>query len=391
VLVLERAPRPIEKICGEYVGPRAVQDLERLGFGDALHGVASRPLHGMAMVAPDGTEVVAEFADASGAPRHGLAVARPQLDGALLQEARRRGARVELGETVVGVELDGATRAVVVRSRTREWRARLILGADGRFSAVSRALGLALPSPSERGVIHAWLRGVTGLCDRGEMHLLRDGSYLGLDPLADGRLNAGLVVDGEVVAQAARAQDGAARLLAAAAASPALARRFAGAEVDGEVRLLAPMRTRVRAVVAERALLVGDAAGFVDPLTGEGIHLAIAGGELAARAATAALHQADPRAALAGYARAHARLVRAKRWFHPLLQALLRHPAWADHVGRRLRGDPAAARRLLAVLGNLRPPSALLHPEFWRPLLRRSCSAFADGGSARTDGSCATT
>jgi len=377
VALLERAAGPHEKICGEYVGPRAVADLERLGFSGALRGVATRELHGMAMVAPGGTAVEAPFVTDAGAEARALSVARPLLDGALQREAQRRGARLEGGAAVTGVEFN--VDGVVVRA-SEEWRARWLIGADGRFSVVARACGLAVAAPADakgrqRGVIHAWLRGVAGVRDMGEMHLLQDGAYLGLDPLADGRLNAGLVVDVATVADAVRAHDGARRLLEAAARSPALAARFRDAEMAGEVRYLAPMTTAVRAVARGRTLLAGDAAGFVDPLTGEGIALAIATGELAARAVLGALRAgdrpADARRAAAEYAREHARLVRGKRWFHPLLQALLRRPALADGMAARLSQSPAAARRLLAVISNLRPPSALLHPEFWAPLLAR--------------------
>jgi geranylgeranyl reductase family protein len=377
VALLERAAAPHEKICGEYVGPRAVADLERLGFGEALRGVATRRLDGMAMVVPDGTVVESAFVTDAGAAAHGLSVARALLDGALQQEARRRGAQLSFERAVTAVEFG---RDGVVVHAGEPWRARWLIGADGRFSLVARACGLAVPAgsdarPRQRGVIHAWLRNVADVRDRGEMHLLRDGAYLGLDPLADGRLNAGLVVDVATVAAAVRDQDGGARLLAAAARSPALAPRFRAAQVEGEVRYLAPMTTAVRAVASGRALLVGDAAGFVDPLTGEGIALAIASGELAARAIVQALRAGDrpehARAAAAAYARDHARLVRGKRWLHPLLQALLRRPALADRIGARLTTSPAAAQRLLAVISNLRPPSALLHPEFWAPLLAR--------------------
>jgi len=376
VALLERAAGPHEKICGEYVGPRAVADLERLGFSGALRGVATRELHGMAMVAPGGTAVEAPFVTDAGAEARALSVARP-LRLALQREAQQHGARLEGGAAVTGVEFN--VDGVVVRA-SEEWRARWLIGADGRFSVVARACGLAVAAPADakgrqRGVIHAWLRGVAGVRDMGEMHLLQDGAYLGLDPLADGRLNAGLVVDVATVADAVRAHDGARRLLEAAARSPALAARFRDAEVAGEVRYLAPMTTAVRAVARGRTLLAGDAAGFVDPLTGEGIALAIATGELAARAVLGALRAgdrpADARRAAAEYAREHARLVRGKRWFHPLLQALLRRPALADGMAARLSQSPAAARRLLAVISNLRPPSALLHPEFWAPLLAR--------------------
>lgn len=380
VAMLERAAGPHEKVCGEYVGPRAAADLARLGFAGALRGVATRALHGMAMVAPGGTTVEAPFVTERGEEVRAFSAARALLDGALQREAARRGALVRFDAAVSGVEFSDDSVRVCAGAAGEEWRAKWLVGADGRFSQVARASGLALAPAADakgrqRGVIHAWLAGVAGLRDVGEMHLLQDGAYLGLDPLADGRLNAGLVTDVATIAEAVRLKDGGARLLAAASRSPALAVRFRGASVVGEVRYLAPMTTAVRGVARGRALLAGDAAGFVDPLTGEGIALAIATGELAARAIATALRAGDgpaaARAAARAYARGHARLVRGKRWFLPALQALLRRPSLADRIALRLAASPPAARRLLAVISNLRPPSALLHPEFWAPLLAR--------------------
>jgi flavin-dependent dehydrogenase len=407
VVLLERTAAPAEKICGEYVGPAAVAALERLGFGDALREVPALPLAGITMVAPDGGAIEPEFVDRSGARVRGLAVSRKDLDETLLREAARRGVDVRFGRTVSALSFSSDGVSLLLREPREGYereggiafsRARLVIGADGRFSTVAHALGFQQsPGPSSgksrRGVIHAWLRGVAGVRDRGEMHLLADGSYLGLDPLADGRLNAGLVVDAAIVAESSRAQDGAARLLVAAAASPALAQRFAGASIASEVRYLAPMQTRVRKVAGERALLVGDAAGFFDPLTGEGIFLAIASAELAARAAVKALASSRParfRSALRGYERDHARLVRGKKLLHPLLQRLLRRPALSNFLARRLRPAPAAAERLLAVIANLRGPAALLHPEFWWPLVKRRGSRAAPRvGAAATSSSAA--
>jgi flavin-dependent dehydrogenase len=380
VLLLERGRGPFEKICGEYLGPRAVENLTRLGITREIERRGPRPIEGMLIVAPDGTEVDATFRAADGAPRHGWSLPRPDLDGALQEEARARGATLLFDATVLDVACDTAhgPARMVLQARVGSeatpctFTAALVVGADGRFSCVARRLGLALPPRGRaRGVVHAWLRGVTGLRDRGEMHLLRDGSYLGLDPLADGRLNVGLVADAGSVAAAARERRGEELLRAAMATTEALARRSAGAVVTGEIRYLTPVRSDVTSVIAPCALLVGDAAGFLDPLTGEGIHFAIAEAELAAATIerALALGRGDV-ATLRPYARAFARVRRGKTLLHPLLQGLLRRPRLGNAIGARLSAAPAAAERLLGVIGSLRGAASLAHPRFVGALLR---------------------
>jgi geranylgeranyl reductase family protein len=376
VLLLERSRAPVEKICGEYLCPRALVNLRRLKLTTQIERRRPRAIDGMVMVAPDGTEVVARFRAADGSPSGGWSLPRAQFDGALQEEARVRGATLLFDASVVEVCCEEGRVLVAARvggeERPRSFAASFVVGADGRFSLVARRLGLArAPRGRPRGVVHAWLRGVEAIGARGEMHLLRDGSYLGVDPLADGRVNVSLVGDAEVVAAAARERRGFELLRAAIALAPSLARRSAGAELAGEVRYLAPVRSDVTSAVAPRALLVGDAAGFLDPLTGEGIHVAIADAELAAAAIERALARGrgDVRA-LRPYARAVARARRGKALLHPLLQALLRHPRVGNAIAARLAQRPAAAERLLAVVGNLRGAASLAHPRFVGALLR---------------------
>lgn len=375
VLLLERSAGPVEKICGEYLGPRAVLNLQRLGLAHEIERRRPRELDGMVMVAPDGTAVDATFRGEDGLPRRGWSLPRAELDGALQEEARARGATLLFGSTVVDLRCEAERVVVDVRvgdeAQARSFEAAFVVGADGRFSCVARRLGLSRsPRGRPRGVVHAWLRGIAPIERRGEMHLLRDGSYLGVDPLPDGRMNVSLVRDAAAVATAARERRGLELLRAAIALAPALARRAAGAELSGEVRYLAPVRSDVTGAVAPRALLAGDAAGFLDPLTGEGIHFAIADAELAAATIerALALGRGDV-VALRPYARAVARARRGKRLLHPLLQALLRHPRVGDALGRRLARAPAAAERLLAVVGNLRPAASLADPRFVGALL----------------------
>jgi flavin-dependent dehydrogenase len=116
---------------------------------------------------------------------------------------------------------------------------------------------------------------VTGLDEYGEMHI-RPGWYAGVAPLADGLVNLCIVTQPEA---------GEAPMTVVTrtiARDTALAARFASAAFDSDVRVLGPLASDARAVGADGLLLAGDAAGFVDPMTGDGLHLAMRGAWLAA-------------------------------------------------------------------------------------------------------------
>ncbi len=358
-LVLDRARFPRDKICGDFMGPGAAAALGRLGLLAALPVGVARPLAGMRLTAAraPGVVVIGRY----DAERQGLAACRRDLDTALLAAARGRGARVLEGVRVVDLLRDARDAVTGVRAEGPgrepvEVRARLVVGADGRHSVVARRLGLARPAPSgfRRFAVRAFFADPMAKAARtpamGEMHLGEAGLYGGLSALPDGRASVCLVAD---ATHLPRGREALARWYdAQVAAFPELARRLAGGRRVSDVDTLGPLVVQAAGAVADGALLVGDAAGFFDPLTGEGMLSALRGAELAGEAADRALGAGDVRAAaLAGYGRARRAEIAPRVRLDRVVQSVVPRPALAAWLARRLASWPSTADRLVRLTG----------------------------------------
>jgi flavin-dependent dehydrogenase len=325
----------------------------------------------MQLWAPDGHSHLLDYRDAGGRPALGLALARLHLDAALLEVARARGAEVCQGFRVSGL-LRGSDGTVggVLGDGGRRVRARLTVGADGVHSTVARALGLRarVRWPRRLGLV-AHLTGVAWPEDHGQLHAGRRG-YVGVAPLdQDGLVSVGLVMDlprGRPAAADPRTAE--TRFASGLAEFPGLAERLSVGRRQGAIGGVGPLAHAVRACAGPGFLLVGDAAGFFDPFTGEGIFRALRGAQLAAEAGHAALHgSGDPSTA---YAAARRREFRAKEQLTALIQLFVQTPALMSYGVARLRRRPALAARLADVLGDLEPAAGTVRAGYLAALLR---------------------
>jgi flavin-dependent dehydrogenase len=185
------------------------------------------------------------------------------------------------GLRVHGVVTDarGQVSGVTVGSGggPRQMGARFVLAADGRSSRLARGLGLARYAPApRRWAVGGYFTGVTGLAPRGEMHV-RPGRYIGVAPLPGGLTNVCVVT-----ANRSALRDPGSLMASAVATEPELAGRFATARIETRPVCLGPLAVECRVPGRPGLLLAGDAAGFIDPMTGDGLRLAIRGAELAA-------------------------------------------------------------------------------------------------------------
>jgi flavin-dependent dehydrogenase len=211
--------------------------------------------------------------------------------------------------------------------------------------------------------------GYNGLDDWGEMHVSGAG-YAGLAPQSGGVVNVGLVVP---MRQAERYAGGGAaeRFERIAFSFPGVRDRLAGAERVTEVRGVGPIGARVKRTSGPGWLLVGDAAGFFDPFTGEGVHKALRGAELAIEVAADALERDDLSGrTLARYSRLRGKEFTAKDMVCRLVQVFVGLPPAMDYVVSRL-GKRAHPRQVLTgVLGDYGDPHAALSPLYLWSLLR---------------------
>ncbi|MGB0678315.1 MAG: NAD(P)/FAD-dependent oxidoreductase [Polyangiales bacterium] len=332
VTVLESRQPPLDKACGEGLMAPAVAQLRAWGLASVLD--AAPPLKGLHYIHDEHRLTV----DLPGAA-WGRGLRRSTLHQALTEAARRAGVRLVWGVKVTGHRVHG--RGVEVDTSAGEChRAHWLVGADGLHSRVRSRLDparLRRPKPPRHVSPQAVLPSCVGpavsrwglschlRCAPWSEHIEVYWGPQGeayVTPVGPHEVNIALLLRGKPGAFASHLAD-----------YPALHARVRGAPVSSSVRGAGPLRQRVRVVARERIALVGDAAGYVDAITGEGVHLALQ--QAVALAPLLAAGDIRP------YARRHRAIVRAPharmhallalgRWPTPrawLFAALARHPA----------------------------------------------------------------
>ncbi len=248
VAVVERRSGPIDKACGEGLMPHTVRQLERLGVQ-----AEGKPFRGISY-----TNGVRQI-DAPFTSGTGRGVRRTALHRALLDAATSAGVRI-FHEQVGEVSQDATS------VRAKQLRARYLVAADGLHSPIRRSLGLEQPSPGPRrwGIRrHVQIAPWSGYV---EVHWAPAAEAY-VTPVADDCVGIALLTSRRGGFDCHLDE------------FPALRDRIEG-RPHGPDRAAGPLRQKVSSRTAGRVLLVGDAAGYIDALTGEGLGLAFGAAEL---------------------------------------------------------------------------------------------------------------
>jgi len=297
VILLERTRFPREKVCGDYVEPRGLRILQRMGVLATLERRKPLPITDSATYV-DWTcrysGPIPFYDGGGGLPPHGYIVPRDELDDVMLRAAEKAGATVHEKTQVTDAEKrrDGVVVTAGRGEKTVRFRAPLVAGADGANSVVGKPHGL--PADDPRHVAVAQRAYATVEEDAGEAVFCFDESlfpgYGWMFPMAGGRVNVGVGILSEArqrlgihvpdlfmefVEGLRRHHPRCARL------------ELQGPPIGGIVRTYGaagPNRF-------DRGVLVGDAGSFVDPMTGEGITPAMESALLAAPVLAGALER----------------------------------------------------------------------------------------------------
>lgn len=348
VAIVERAAFPRTKVCGEYLGAGALSALDALGLGEEVRR-QGKPLHRIRIVAA-GARVELAFG------RPALAVTRDRLDEVILNAARGAGAGVLRGRVDDVVrDAAGRVRGVALRDdegERREMSARFVVGADGLGSIIARKLALTLPSHGKvRFAVGGHYRDVAEVEGCIEMFVDRD-AYLAINPLGNGLANVMAVMPKGATERWTRTLE---------LASPS--------RVGSRVAI-GPLAHRVRRAVVPGALLAGDAAGFLNPFTGQGVMLALRGARRAAAAILESLPSTSAEAeALKKYELARREELTRRGRLAAFVDLLVHVPVLARRAAERLERSPELAATLVDALMDSSDRHAVIRPAMLRRLL----------------------
>ncbi len=346
-VVLERGRFPREKPCGEGLMPHGVDVLAELGLLDAVRRAGGRDLTGVRYLLPDGRGAAARFPACSSGSAVALGVRRAVLDALLADHA----AALPGVEFVQGVQIRALRRTadglIAATDGARSWHGRVVVGADGVHSRVRSWLGWdgGRRWPLRYGVVGHYRLKADDLPPWIEV-LIAPGMEAYLTPLG-GREALVALLGGRGLMRrfAGNLQGG---FAATIAEQPSLRGPLAGAELLPGVRATGPFAARARCVAGKQALLVGDAAGFLDPITGEGMAAAL----LQARAAAAVIDGALARGGrpdFRAYAGEHRRITQQGRRLTWLALAICTSSWLASRAMSGLQRQPGLFEKLLAV------------------------------------------
>jgi flavin-dependent dehydrogenase len=358
VVVLERQPAWRWRACGVFSSPATVAALRRIGLPEATLRDVGRSIPAMRVEVPGAEPFRLTYGDDGSLTQPAVGFDRGRLDPALLDLARASGADVRAGVGVTDLRLGRPNRLDlrIPDGRAERLRARIVVGADGPRSLVARSAGvIGRPLLTARVGLTYHVEDEVDAPHDARMVVLDDG-YAGIAPVPGRRLNVGIVLGRR--GQAVLHRRGAAAVAASVERRVGLGRAVRCDPIAG----LAPLANAVTRRSGDGWLLVGDAAGFLDPFTGEGLHRALVSAELAADA----LARGD----LGRYERAMRARFRGKDVVSLVVQAFLARPALFAYAARRLSARPEVRETMGLVMGDLVPASTAVDPRYLAALLR---------------------
>ena len=321
VVLFESKPYPHHKVCGEFLSPECADYLDELGVTPSLRAFHPRAVNAVTISTPDGTRWQTHLT------RPGMSISRYRLDQLLAERARSLDVELYAETTVTQIEGDlpnGFRLSTRSSSENTPVNAHVVIAAHGKRSGLDRVLGRAfLRTPQHYTALKAHFYG-SPLSGRVDLHTF-SGGYCGIGEVEDGLTNVCLLVRTDVFQRAGSIE---AFIEWMQAQNPQFRQWFAGARQASERWLsISQVPFLPKPPVEKGILMAGDAAGLITPLTGDGMSMALHGGQMAAHYADCYLEGKLSVSALCDqYTSAWRRTFGRRLWIGRRLQPLMFQP-----------------------------------------------------------------
>lgn len=387
-LLLDREGFPRDKVCGDALSGKAISILHELDLLDGVRELPGATIHEVVFGSPGHVDAHIDLRrhdhrdllTGKLMPMEGFVIRRKVVDAFLFEAARAASDRcierfavsdllVENG-AVCGVS--GRCTGEGDEGQETEFRARLVLGCDGFNSIVARKTGVYRHDSRHLVVaLRRYYENVGGLTDQIELHFVDEvlPGYFWIFPLADGQANIGI---GMLHRSLKKRHVNLRKALVSVISRPPFADRFAEARpLEDPVGWNLPVGSTRRKCCGDGFMLLGDAAGLIDPFTGEGIGNALYSARFAAEVAAEAVEAGDFSARFLQH-RYERRLwdtLGDELKISTRMQSLGRWRSLLDLAIRRAAGNPEVSDLICGMIANAVPKKQLTNPLFYLKLL----------------------
>lgn len=376
VALLDQATFPRDKVCGEFISPAADAILENLGVLSAIEALSPVRLSGVAISSYEKTGFTVEYPPLPGTtlPMTSLSLPRFVLDRLLIEKVGQAGVVVKESHKVTDfVVEEGRVAGVRGRDDSKtafEFFAPVVVDAGGRNGVSLRRFDLKKKSMgfSKIALAAHWTtdQPLQKYCT---MHISHPG-YTGIAPTGENQANVVLVVDKTSL----QGENDLHEFYVRTVLKNPLRRNLLGqAQVSEKVRSVDSLGFSVRPPTVGGLVLVGDASGFIDPFTGEGIYLSLRSAEIAGEVIDACFKRKDfSKDALAVYERRRKKEFNKKFLLSKILQFLIYNPPLCNRVIQTLARNPDQAAMLVGVIGDYIPADQVVCLAYLGRLLARA-------------------
>jgi len=330
-LVVERRDFPPDKACGEGVLPPGMKALERLGIASRFNRSTSYPFAGIRFIQEDGSTAESRM------PSNGIGIRRTVLVEALARRAQELGAVLRHRCSVIGFKATSSD--AVVYTSEGEIFARLVVAADGLHSSLRKASGLeAAPNSRRRFALRQHYK-IRPWTDFVEVYVDDKGEAV-VTPVSNESVGINFVWEDGVIEQP--------KIPVLASRFPALLARLGSAPAISTVRGAGPMARAAKRRNGDRVVLVGDAAGFVDSISGDGLSIAFNSALILGKHLPEILKRGATRESMQAFEREARRVYRGYWFVTSGLLMIARHPRARRKIIYSLMRYPGAFNALMS-------------------------------------------